>query len=111
MEVATLCPKANEYVLTFRCVNCGRYEASSHYSSKGTESENQLRARIYQANCTGCGWKGHACGYSAVRIFCANEVSQQQSDGTSAKLRAKIAQARLLSLHAKLLGANLFPFT
>ena|ERR1700751_287641 len=102
MEVATSCPKANEYVLTFRCVNCGRYEASSHYSSKSIESEDRIRAKIYQALCKGCGWRGHACGYSAVRIFRAN--------GTSFKPQIKTAQARLLSLQVKLVGINFFPF-
>jgi Pyruvate/2-oxoacid:ferredoxin oxidoreductase delta subunit len=109
MEVATLCPKANEYVLTFRCVNCGRYEASSHFSSESIESEDRIRAKIYQALCKGCGWKGHACGYSAVRIYRANELLQP-SNGTSFKPHLKTAQARLLSLQVKLLGINSLPF-
>jgi translation initiation factor RLI1 len=109
MEVARSCPKANEYVLIFRCVNCGRYEASSHYSSKGIESEDRIRAEIYQALCKGCGWKGHACGYSAVRIFRANELLPS-SNGASFNPHIKTAQARLLSLQVKLLGMNFFPF-
>lgn len=72
-----LCGKTRGYVLTFRCVNCGRYEAFSWYPSEGNVREDQIRARIYQANCEGCGWRGDACGLSAVRIYRTPETLPQ----------------------------------
>lgn len=59
---------AHRYNLTFRCISCGRYEASANYRTDRFESEDQLKARIYPVRCAGCGWKGEACGFSVIRI-------------------------------------------
>jgi transcription elongation factor Elf1 len=63
-----LCATAPGYNLTFRCINCGRHEASTSYRSDGVESEDQIKMRIYRVNCAACGWKGEACGLAAIRI-------------------------------------------
>ena len=60
---------AHRYTLTFRCIHCGKYEASANFRSDQAEFSNQLKARIYRVQCARCGWKGEACGLSAVRIF------------------------------------------
>ena len=60
---------AHEYNLTFRCINCGRYEASANYSSDEVVSEDQTKARRHRVPCTACGWKGEACGVAASRIL------------------------------------------
>ena len=60
---------AQRYNVTFRCVNCGRYEASANFRSDRPEHEEHIKARIYQVQCAGCGWRGQACGFSAVRIL------------------------------------------
>jgi Fe-S-cluster-containing hydrogenase component 2 len=60
--------KTPGYILTFRCVNCGRLEACTHYACERAVSDDQIRARIYEANCEGCGWKGVVCGVSAIQI-------------------------------------------
>ena len=59
----------HRYNLTFRCIKCGRYEASANYRSDRTEFEDQIKARIYPVRCAGCGWKGEACGFSVIRIL------------------------------------------
>ena len=64
-----LCVTAQEYSLTFRCINCGRYEASANYSSDTVVGEEQIKAQIYRVRCTACGWKGEACGVAAIRIL------------------------------------------
>lgn len=64
-----LCATAQEYSLTFRCINCGRYEASANYSSDEVVPDDQIKARIYRVRCTACGWKGEACGVAAIRIL------------------------------------------
>jgi hypothetical protein len=56
------------YNLTFRCLNCRRYEASARYPSDAVVREEQLKARIYQVNCAAYGWKEEACGFAAIRI-------------------------------------------
>lgn len=74
----------NNYVLTFRCVNCDRQELSANYSSDCAMREIELRSRIYQVYCKGCGWKGEACGLSAVNILGA---AVPQLGGSFAALR------------------------
>ena len=66
--------KTQGYVLTFRCINCGKHEVFAQYPSDGMESEEQIRARIYQVSCNSCGWKGDACGLSAIRISHTTEL-------------------------------------
>jgi Pyruvate/2-oxoacid:ferredoxin oxidoreductase delta subunit len=56
------------YLLTFRCLNCGRHEAFASFSSEVPISEEDVKTRILEAVCRGCGWKGQVCGVSAVRI-------------------------------------------
>jgi len=60
--------KTHWCLLAFRCVNCGRKEASAKDSFEGEVPEGQIRARIYQASCRSCGWKGEVCGFSAIEI-------------------------------------------
>jgi flavoprotein len=62
------------YILTFRCVNCGKHEVFANYPSKDMVSEDQIRARIYQVSCTSCGWTGDACGLSAIHISRTTEL-------------------------------------
>jgi heterodisulfide reductase subunit A-like polyferredoxin len=61
-------PKIWDYSLTFRCVNCGEHEVVAGYQSEDALTEDVLRARIYQTSCKACGWKGSACGFSAIQI-------------------------------------------
>jgi transcription elongation factor Elf1 len=56
------------YLLTFRCVNCGRSEASARTCLESEAGEDQITGRIYRVTCKSCGWKGEVCGISAVRI-------------------------------------------
>jgi hypothetical protein len=56
------------YILTFRCINCGRHEALAQYPTEEVEPEEQIRARIYRVSCSACGWRGEACGISAIDI-------------------------------------------
>ena len=60
-------PKTHWYILTFRCVYCGR-DLTAKGSFQGEALESQIRARIYEAKCESCGWKGEVCGASATRI-------------------------------------------
>lgn len=60
---------AHRYNLTFRCIRCGKYEASANYRSDRIEFEDQIKARIYPVVCAGCGWQGEACGFSVIRIL------------------------------------------
>jgi hypothetical protein len=60
--------KTRGYVLTFRCINCGRHEVFADYPSEGVEPENRIRGRIYKVTCYSCGWSGDACGVSAIGI-------------------------------------------
>ena len=66
--------KTQGYVLTFRCINCGKHGVIAQYPSDGMESKERIRARIYQVSCKSCGWKGDACGLSAVRISHTTEL-------------------------------------
>src|SRR5499427_4739843 len=43
--------KTQGYVLTFRCINCGKHEVFAQYPSEGIEAEERIRARIYQVIC------------------------------------------------------------
>ena len=61
--------KTHEYNLTFRCINCGKYEASGNYSTDEVVPDDQIKARIYRVRCAACGWKGEACGVAAIRIL------------------------------------------
>ena len=56
------------YVLTFRCINCGRHEVFGDYATDEVEPEDRIRGRIYEVTCYSCGWSGEACGQSAIRI-------------------------------------------
>lgn len=62
-----------DYVLTFRCVNCGRYEASAIHPSEHALGDDQLKMGIYHALCKGCGWSGEVCGVSAVQTYRRSE--------------------------------------
>ena len=68
-----LCVTVQKYSLTFRCINCGRNEASATYSSDTAVAEEQVKVRIYRVSCTACGWKGEACGFSAIRVTQADK--------------------------------------
>jgi hypothetical protein len=56
------------YVLTFRCINCGRHEASANYLTEHIIPEDRIRDRIYQVRCNSCGWSGDACGLCAICV-------------------------------------------
>lgn len=60
---------AHRYNLTFRCLHCGRYEASANFRSDRREPADQIKARIYRVQCASCGWRGEACGFSALGIL------------------------------------------
>ena len=60
--------KTQGYVLTFRCVNCGEPEVFATYPSENLVTEEEVRARIYSVRCNSCGWRGDACGISAIDI-------------------------------------------
>ena len=66
--------KTQGYVLTFRCINCGKHGVFAQYPSDGMESEERIRARIYQVSCNLCSWKGDACGLTAIRISHTTEL-------------------------------------
>ncbi len=56
------------YILTFRCLNCGRHEAFAHVLSDSVLSDEDAKMRLLEATCRACSWKGEVCGVSAVRI-------------------------------------------
>ncbi len=56
------------YILTFRCLNCGRQEAFAKVLSGIVLSDEDVKMRIVEASCKACGWAGEVCGVSAVRI-------------------------------------------
>jgi transcription elongation factor Elf1 len=56
------------YILKFRCVYCGGHEVSVEYPCEGVVPMDEIKSRIYEANCKACGWKGKVCGVSAVQI-------------------------------------------
>ena len=62
--------ETQRYSLTFRCINCGKYEAFVDYPSDGVLEEDQIRGRIYEVTCNSCGWRGSACGLSAISVSC-----------------------------------------
>jgi hypothetical protein len=66
--------KTQGYVLTFRCINCGKYEVFAHYETERIVFEDQIRGRLYQVSCEWCGWNGDACGLSAIRISHTTEL-------------------------------------
>jgi|SRR6516164_3992120 len=66
--------KTQGYVLTFRCINCGKHEVFAQYPTESIEFEEQIRARIYQVRCNSCGWSGDACGLSAIRMLHTTEL-------------------------------------
>ncbi|PYT77279.1 MAG: hypothetical protein DMG40_24135 [Acidobacteria bacterium] len=74
---------AHRYNLTFRCIQCGKYEASANFSSDRVEQENHLKAGIYRVQCARCGWKGEACGLSAVRILRYQSKETYSMDGNA----------------------------
>ena len=64
------------YVLTFRCINCGKHEVFANYPTEHIIPEDRIRDRIfrpeglyiYQVRCNSCGWSGDVCGLSAVCV-------------------------------------------
>jgi transcription elongation factor Elf1 len=66
--------KTRGYLLKFRCLNCGRYEAFACYPSEAVMPMDQIKARIYKANCKACGWNGEVCGVSALQIYYSLEL-------------------------------------
>ena len=68
---------AHWYNLTFRCIKCGRYEASANYRSNRIEFEDP-----------GCGWKGEACGLSVIRILRYKSREAYKPDENALQLRA-----------------------
>jgi flavoprotein len=67
--------KAQGYVLTFRCINCAEPdEVIATHPSENLLAEDEVRARIYSVRCNSCGWRGDACGISAIHISYTSEV-------------------------------------
>lgn len=66
--------KTHGYILTFRCINCGKYELFAHHPSDTVLHEEQVRERIYDVTCRSCGCQGGACGISATHISETNEL-------------------------------------
>jgi hypothetical protein len=66
--------KTQGYVLTFRCINCGKYEVFANYRTEHIVHEDRICDRIYQVRCNSRGWNGNACGLSAVRIVHTTEL-------------------------------------
>jgi len=63
--VGSLSMKTGEprgYVLTFRCINCGKHEVFANYPTEHITPEDRIRDRIYQVTCNSCGWRGDVCG-------------------------------------------------
>jgi hypothetical protein len=57
-----------EYILAFRCLNCGRHEALASFSSQTDLSDEDVRMRMLHAQCGSCGWSGEVCGAAASSI-------------------------------------------
>jgi Fe-S-cluster-containing hydrogenase component 2 len=68
------------YILSFRCINCGRHEALARYPTGSIEREEEIRARIYHVSCSSCGWNGDACGVSAINISHSMEPEARVHD-------------------------------
>ena len=66
--------KTRGYILKFRCVSCGRYEASVSYPCAAVMPMDEVKARIHEADCKACGWTGKVCGFSAVQIYYSLEL-------------------------------------
>jgi ribosomal protein S27E len=77
--------EARGYVLTFRCINCGKHEVFGNYPTEHIIPEDRIRGRIYQVRCNSCGWSGDACGLSAI---CVSQLTER-------KARAALAGTRL----------------
>lgn len=60
--------ETQRYTLTFRCINCGKFEVFADCPSDNVLEEGQVRGRIYEVTCNSCGWRGSACGLSAVSV-------------------------------------------
>ena len=43
--------KTRGYVLTFRCIKCGKYEVFAHYTTERIVFQDQIRGRLYQVSC------------------------------------------------------------
>jgi Pyruvate/2-oxoacid:ferredoxin oxidoreductase delta subunit len=84
---------AHRYNLTFRCVRCGKYEASANFRSERVD-EHELKARIYRVQCAGCGWTGEACGFSAVRILRYQSKETYGARGKSQFVRSAVRATR-----------------
>lgn len=85
---------SHRYTLTFRCIHCGKYEASANFRSDQSEPSNQLKARIYRIQCARCGWKGEACGLSAVRILRYQSKEASGFEGTTLLVRSPAGAKR-----------------
>ena len=70
MRTYCVCHKrpVSGYVLTFRCINCGKHEVFANYSTDEVEPEDRIRGRVYKVSSNSCGWNADACGLSAIRI-------------------------------------------
>jgi ribosomal protein S27E len=64
------------YVLTFRCINCGKHEVFANYPTEHIIPENRIRGRIYQVRCNSCGWSGDAFGLSAI---CVSQLTERKA--------------------------------
>ena len=60
--------RISDYLLIFRCINCGKPEAFVRQPAEGVANEDELLARIYSVTCHACGWKGDVCGLSAILV-------------------------------------------
>jgi len=85
---------AHRYNLTFRCIHCGTYEASANFRSDRAESEDQLKARIYRVHCARCGWRGEACGFSALRILRYQSKETHTGEGNALFARPSVRATR-----------------
>jgi len=77
--VGSLSMKTGEtrgYVLTFRCINCGKHEVFGNYLIEHIIPEDRIRGRIYQVRCNSCGWSGDACGLSAI---CVSQLTDRKA--------------------------------
>ena len=89
------------YVLTFRCVNCGRHDVFAHFPTEHITLEGRIRERIYQVTCNSCGWSGDVCGLSeglpASWSFGVDRGSQERLAGDVAGTgdgRVRVVDAR-----------------
>lgn len=97
------CAAAPSYNLTFRCIICGRYEASATCPGDSIVSEDQIRARIYRVHCATCGWKGEACGLSAIRISSVPELDPPGANSPqNSSLRGRLNDSGGWAVHSVL---------